>query len=847
MNSGIRPSASNNAPPGSLLKNNLELAYFLKVYANFGGPTDMNASSSSDLSTSLTPPDCPYARILNRLHSRSTSRNKIKYRAAMSENLLSHNQFPSDSLALSLQDSLQLFASEYYSETQELASHLLSKGFADGAFSDITIVAFGQEYHLHKIILAASGYFAKLFGGEWKDSVDSRLELSFDGFPYVTQYGFETVLLGLYGSFVSNLKVDNVLEVIATASYLSVDSMTEACAAALIQQLNAETIGPIMEFVLSSDHGVVSILLRDACYHFVYSAGWELDPEVWLNLTPTKVGEIICSDAFFVPTEYDRCLYLCIILLRFWEYELSQVCGPEHGETGFFDNKSTCSDYDMDELHDQIYNTLLPIYDALAKGIYYYLIPLQYFADLQTLKDPRGSPLIKPSIIQSTVWKQVSLRDKILQASRAEDALKERNSERLQNSVLALGTVNNGDPETQVEDGELVFPLPNNEGNSTPAFPPAVYCIQDDIIEEIKQNDSAWSTLPPCRFSMEFHNLSKLKLDERVYSHSVWYAGSYWSVYIMKGRNSSRSSGYHLRIYLRRDLNGPRKVSEGFAIRRLRAKRQKKLFPKQRPASMNSLGSLSESDNEDSTHEEQLGVVNISPPEIDTDITQIVSEVISDMQGWDIGGNYEGDDASSSGERIGNSLTNFVTRNGSRPNHIIYPDEFENPVSFAESSLSLRSEERVTVSRRRSSQRDPAYAAALAATSNLRHSSSSASQMSNQSFTGLGFSRAKEDQPKELNDPLHDALFSYIDDRSEVIAYYKIFVASPPLPFCSEAVGLELPTKFQKIGMTCFSSKPDSFEKSRGWGWRSDALYFVMEELAARDAPLKVTVNIGYV
>jgi hypothetical protein len=58
-----------------------------------------------------------------------------------------------------------------------------------------------------------------------------------------------------------------------------------------------------------------------------------------------------------------------------------------------------------------------------------------------------------------------------------------------------------------------------------------------------------FSYYPPFRFSAEFPNPRTLKEKKRVYSHTVWYAGSLWNLYIQRVNNSKVQQ---LGIYLHR-------------------------------------------------------------------------------------------------------------------------------------------------------------------------------------------------------------------------------------------------------------------------------------------------------
>lgn len=59
----------------------------------------------------------------------------------------------------------------------------------------------------------------------------------------------------------------------------------------------------------------------------------------------------------------------------------------------------------------------------------------------------------------------------------------------------------------------------------------------------------SYSLYPPFRFAVEFPNPRSLKEKKRVYSRTVWYAGSFWNVYIQKLETSKNTQ---LGVYLHR-------------------------------------------------------------------------------------------------------------------------------------------------------------------------------------------------------------------------------------------------------------------------------------------------------
>ncbi|GLB36572.1 hypothetical protein LshimejAT787_0308600 [Lyophyllum shimeji] len=60
---------------------------------------------------------------------------------------------------------------------------------------------------------------------------------------------------------------------------------------------------------------------------------------------------------------------------------------------------------------------------------------------------------------------------------------------------------------------------------------------------------SQWSPYPPCRFAVEFWDIESLKEKSRIYSHTVWYAGSLFNIYVQVVRKKGQ---VQLGIYLHR-------------------------------------------------------------------------------------------------------------------------------------------------------------------------------------------------------------------------------------------------------------------------------------------------------
>lgn len=73
----------------------------------------------------------------------------------------------------------------------------------------------------------------------------------------------------------------------------------------------------------------------------------------------------------------------------------------------------------------------------------------------------------------------------------------------------------------------------------------AASCIRADITGKAR-----WSPYPPFRFAVEFWGVGQLPEKSRIYSHTIWYAGSLFNVYVQVARK--KGPGVQLGMYLHR-------------------------------------------------------------------------------------------------------------------------------------------------------------------------------------------------------------------------------------------------------------------------------------------------------
>ncbi|KAG6331604.1 hypothetical protein ID866_7486 [Astraeus odoratus] len=109
----------------------------------------------------------------------------------------------------------------------------------------------------------------------------------------------------------------------------------------------------------------------------------------------------------------------------------------------------------------------------------------------------------------------------------------------------------------------------------------ALECIASDATGKAQ-----WSPYPPCRFAVEFWDIASLKEKSRLHSHTIWYAGSLFNVYVQV----VRKKGIQLGLYLHRQSSVDRVPGASTHVRALHERTHNRVpsLPQPIPASVSS-------------------------------------------------------------------------------------------------------------------------------------------------------------------------------------------------------------------------------------------------------------------
>ncbi|KAG6371584.1 hypothetical protein JVT61DRAFT_9294 [Boletus reticuloceps] len=287
-------------------------------------------------------------------------------------------------------------------------------------------------------------------------------------------------------------------------------------------------------------------------------------PLIWARggLTSAWIRELVSSDALFVKGERER-------------YDLARTIVELRRREEIDDEEET--DWEI-MFRDGIYYTNMHVDDVIAIS--------------QDISPTTGRPFVPMSVLQDAHWTQSLLRCRITAIprsnssptsspsprdkelglcvstaeiiSRLSNAPKQQSAANekdkvyypvAQDSSLRIGDSNGIEGASMDQLFDLPAPLADRQSPSRVATSEtnffglkaerktAVECVASDAT-----GNARWSPYPPCRFAVEFWDIDSLKEKSRLHSHTIWYAGNLFNVYVQV----VRKKGIQLGIYLHR-------------------------------------------------------------------------------------------------------------------------------------------------------------------------------------------------------------------------------------------------------------------------------------------------------
>merc|ERR1719347_1108425 len=95
--------------------------------------------------------------------------------------------------------------------------------FQAGRDSDVTVVALGRSWNLHKLYLSQSAYFSSMFSGRWSDGCKDTVNINIVD-PVITLDALHITLGSLYQDEIT-VEPSDVIPVLAAASLFTLEGL----------------------------------------------------------------------------------------------------------------------------------------------------------------------------------------------------------------------------------------------------------------------------------------------------------------------------------------------------------------------------------------------------------------------------------------------------------------------------------------------------------------------------------------------------------------------------------------------------------------------------------------------
>lgn len=502
------------------------------------------------------------------------------------------------------------------SDGDPLPSHLYTRGLLEGKYSDINLTVFGTTYHLHRLVLDRAPFFASALSPPWLEATAKDVTLHPEEIDSnISETAFKLALRRLYGHPDLAAEAQEAYSLFATASWLEMTELVSVSVEHLLRQMQLSTISSMIKMVTVNYYGKAGERILHAAKAMLSRDGFEMPLKYWDDISSEVICDVVGGDSFWCQTEWQRWELARRILNR----RLKLVARETDFEDALsstsrapFTNRAQLDDLnirsgkspvraptDSTEAWSNIYrhSDIEPIFDLLEYGIYYMHFDFEQLQHVRSAKDIFGVVLVSETIINDALWIGLELRQKILNSREADDELgfsqccAQQSRSPASNATTPVGLpimskglleVSQDDarqsqltpvkPSTQhfsSSDGTKQYWIPSVDCNIVTGGIEPVITLSTSVSDRAAAKEKSrhvpvneeprptnFTTYPPFRFSCDFPNPRAFKPGKRIYSPTIFYAGSSWNVYLQRNKNTgSRSS--QLGVYLHRAEEHP--------------------------------------------------------------------------------------------------------------------------------------------------------------------------------------------------------------------------------------------------------------------------------------------------
>ncbi|KAF2795078.1 hypothetical protein K505DRAFT_205910, partial [Melanomma pulvis-pyrius CBS 109.77] len=330
-------------------------------------------------------------------------------------------------------------------DSMSLPDHLFTRGLLEGRHSDITIIAFGQRYNLHRLMLDRAPFFTTALSEPWIESQSKEVNLYPEEIDIsITQAAFELAIKKLYGVDISNECDAEAVGLFATGCWLEMQDLIDSSIESILRQMCPELLAPLIRLVTANYYGRSGDRILESAKAMLSRNGWEMSLKYWDGMPGDIIRELVASDGFFVDSEWDRWVLAKRLLDRRLRQAAVDAGLMQRGQRPI--PKAPTSLSLMAVRFDAIYrqNSLpvQPMADGqhlwvalytnpdigrilvlLDEGIHYIHMDYEQLEFIRNARDLFGLPVMPEKVISNALWQQLALRQKVLRADESSQEL----------------------------------------------------------------------------------------------------------------------------------------------------------------------------------------------------------------------------------------------------------------------------------------------------------------------------------------------------------------------------------------------------------------------------------------
>jgi hypothetical protein len=494
-------------------------------------------------------------------------------------------------------------------EGSSLSDHLYTRGLLGGRHSDICVIAFDHRYNLHRIILDRAPFFQMALTEPWIESRAKEITLHPEAADAtITQDAFELALRKIYGCDIQKDLDGEAVGLFAVGCWLELQEIIDAATESILRNLTPDNLGSTVRLVTNNYYGQHGARILASAKAMLCRDGWDMALRHWDSIPAEIVREVVSSDGFFVTSEwerwnharrlYERRLKLHSLDFGFSRSTSKKLLAPRsimqwlprfHFGTQTPSQPETRSHTPADTEEDKWFSLYAhvevePLSRLIDYGVYYIHLEYEHLQYIKGCCDTFGLPIVPEQVILNALFMQLELRQHVVNAKTTDLELgivTPLSTDQSTDSLLEMEDQTKGETPTQPWNKKFYIPSSdchivmggspqpivttgsNSSGatdmpaRSTAVAGDAEWTVEPETRTNGDPNDNThgrppplgFTRFPPFRFSASFPSPRFYKEKKKLYSRTIFYAGSLFNVYLQKQRSNRK---VQLGVYLHR-------------------------------------------------------------------------------------------------------------------------------------------------------------------------------------------------------------------------------------------------------------------------------------------------------